>query len=547
MKGQSVGSPLVAGWGEGRPLWWCRAQHHAAGWLGRRSAKPPQTKNSSSFSLSQPAADAAADSRPFDKFLGNDAGAFAAGAGAPLDADDVEADAVWAAVDARVEGRRKAGGASSTAPASATTTAGASREAQLKEAVASFRGDSVAASFADLKRSLAGVSAAEWDAIPDIGDTTIKKTRREFYAPPPDTLLAAAAAEKETVASIDAGDALTAGGSLTEVGDGRRTVVSLNLDRAADSVDGQTVVDPKGYLMSLSSMRISSAAEIGDIKKARTLLRSVTATNPKHAPGWVAAARLEEVAGDLAAARALASQGCELCPSSEDVWLEAARLAKPDAAKSVLARGVGALPRSVRLWLAAAALETDKGARSRVLRRALERVPTSVRLWKAAVDLAPADDARVLLSRAVECCPQHTDLWLALARLESHANARKVLNRARLAVPTDRAVWLAAARLEEANGGAGLVPKIIERALSSLIANSVVIDRDEWLKVRGERGRVGRGVAASPHTHTAGPQGPQSPRLRGGGSAWDMFVPAGGEHRLVGRRMDSGSMGRRGW
>jgi len=41
-----------------------------------------------------------------------------------------------------------------------------------------------------------------------------------------------------------------------------------------------------------------------------------------------------------------------------------------------------------------------------VLRRALERVPTSVRLWKAAVELAPADDARILLSRAVECCPQ---------------------------------------------------------------------------------------------------------------------------------------------
>jgi hypothetical protein len=54
----------------------------------------------------------------------------------------------------------------------------------------------------------------------------------------------------------------------------------------------------------------------------------------------------------------------------------------------------------------AARLEADDGAKSRVLRRALERVPTSVRLWKAAVELAPADDARILLSRAVECCPQ---------------------------------------------------------------------------------------------------------------------------------------------
>lgn len=507
------------------PTWWTKRQWAAA-----------LSHNITSPFLFLQTADAAADSRPFDKFLGNDAGAFAAGAGAPLDADDVEADAVWAAVDARVEGRRKKATDTAAAGPSTSTTAGSSREAQLKEAVASFRGDAVADSFADLKRKLADVSAAEWDAIPDIGDTTIKKTRREFYAPPPDTLLAAAAAERETVASIDAGgDALTATGSLTEVGDGRRTVVSLNLDRAADSVDGQTVVDPKGYLTSLSSMRVSSAAEVGDIKKARTLLRSVTATNPKHAPGWVAAARLEEVAGDLAAARALAAKGCDLCPTSEDIWLEAARLAKPDAAKSVLARGVGALPRSVRLWLAAANLETDKGAKSRVLRKALERVPTSVRLWKAAVDLAPADDARVLLSRAVECCPQHTDLWLALARLESHANARTVLNRARVAVPTDRAIWLAAARLEEANGGGGLVPKIIERALASLTANSVVIDRDEWLKVS-----EGKEKGREAHTHTqsqpAGHTRPSPRALRstrrgssGTGERRDALFTSGGE------------------
>lgn len=56
--------------------------------------------------------------------------------------------------------------------------------------------------------------------------------------------------------------------------------------------------------------------------------------------------------------------------------------------------------------LQASRLEQDAGAQSRVLRRALEQVPTSVRLWKAAVELASADDARILLGRAVECCPQ---------------------------------------------------------------------------------------------------------------------------------------------
>ena len=254
----------------------------------------------------------------------------------------------------------------------------------------------------------------------------------------------------------------------------------------ADSVSGQTVVDPKGYLTDLKSMKISSDAEVGDIKKARTLLRSVTATNPKHAPGWVAAARLEALAGKLADARRLAARGCELCPGSEDVWLEAARLAaNPENAKAVLARGVASLPRSVRLWLQAAKLEADDAAKSRVLRKALERVPTSVRLWKAAVELAPEADARVLLARAVECCPQHVDLWLALARLETYENAQKVLNRARLAVPTEASVWLTAAKLEEAHGRAAMVPKIVARALKSLAANSVVIDREQWLKARG--------------------------------------------------------------
>ena len=82
---------------------------------------------------------------------------------------------------------------------------------------------------------------------------------------------------------------------------------------------------------------------------------------------------------------------------------------------------------------------------------------------------------------------QHVELWLALARLESYDNARKVLNRARQAVPTDAAIWITAAKLEEAQANTRMVPKLIERAITSLSANSVVIDRDAWLKVRAVR------------------------------------------------------------
>ena len=50
---------------------------------------------------------------------------------------------------------------------------------------------------APFKRKLAEITDEEWEAIPEIGDYTIKKTRRfESFVPVPDTLLAKAAAEK---------------------------------------------------------------------------------------------------------------------------------------------------------------------------------------------------------------------------------------------------------------------------------------------------------------------------------------------------------------
>ena len=56
------------------------------------------------------------------------------------------------------------------------------------------------------------------------------------------------------------------------------------------------------------------------------LFDSIVKSNPKHSPGWIAAACLEEHAGRMVAARKLIKAGCEHCPKSEDVWLEAARL-----------------------------------------------------------------------------------------------------------------------------------------------------------------------------------------------------------------------------
>ena len=445
---------------------------------------------------SAPVVDDEPDQQPaqFDAFQGGDAGIFAARKG-EYDDDDREADEIWASVDDHMDSRRRD-----------------QREARLKAELEKYRKENpkITEQFADAKRKLSEVSYEEWDAIPDIGDYSIKKKKggREF-APAPDTLLQKAMAERETSAyDDDAGpmsDA-TAGNDLTAVGEGRSSVLGLKLDAMGDSVAGQTVVDPKGYLTSLSSVKVSSTSEISDVKKARLLLKSVISTNPKHAPGWIAAARLEELAGKIAAARSFAQRGCDACPTSADAWLENARLNPPDVARAVLARAVVALPNNVELWMRAAQLEDDDVRKRRVLRKALERVPTSVRLWKAVVDLSQEDDAKILLARAVECCPQHVDLWLALARLETRENARVVLNKARETLPAEPQIWIAAAELEEAHldpleaslategteASAAdsssapvrdtIVHKIIERAIKSLRNKGVSVDREYWLR-----------------------------------------------------------------
>ncbi|PQQ09001.1 protein STABILIZED1 [Prunus yedoensis var. nudiflora] len=333
----------------------------------------------------------------------------------------------------------------------------------LKEEIEKYRASNpkITEQFANLKRKLYTVSAQEWESIPEIGDYSLrnKKKRFESFVPVPDTLLEKARQEKEHVTALDP-KSRSAGGTetpwsqtpvtdLTAVGEGRGTVLSLKLDRLSDSVSGLTVVDPKGYLTDLKSMKITSDAEISDIKKARLLLKSVTQTNPKHPPGWIAAARLEEVAGKIQAARQLIQKGCEECPKSEDVWLEACRLANPDEAKAVIAKGVKTIPNSVKLWMQAAKLEHDDLNRSRVLRKGLEHIPDSVRLWKA------------------------------------------VLNKAREKLSKEPAIWITAAKLEEANGNTSMVGKIIERGIRALQREGLAIDREAWMREAEAAERAG--------------------------------------------------------
>ncbi|KAJ3905092.1 PRP1 splicing factor, N-terminal-domain-containing protein [Lentinula edodes] len=416
-------------------------------------------------------------------------------AGTAYEQDDEEADKIYEAVDAAMDARRKA-----------------RREAQEQAQLAKHRAErpKIQQQFADLKRGLSAVTDEEWESIPEVGNLTKRKRPKyeRTYAVS-DSILAGDRSRGEYENSLDSLQQQTGGlvtpaeagpTNFVEIGQARDKILSLKLDQVSGTSTSSglsTSIDPKGYLTSLNSVVLKSDAEIGDIKRARMLFDSLIKSNPKHAPGWIAAACLEEHAGRMVAARKLIKQGCEQCSKNEDVWLEAARLHNNEDAKVIFANAVQHVGQSVKIWLAAADLEHDVKSKRRVLRKALEHIPNSVRLWKETVNLeSSASDARVLLSRAVEVIPLSVELWLALAQLETLDKAKAVLNKARKAIPTSHEIWIAAGRLLEQEAsmmGAektkaekkkalDLVDKTIEAGVRELRRHGVLLTREQWLK-----------------------------------------------------------------
>lgn len=366
--------------------------------------------------------------------------------------------------------------------------------------------------FADLKRALGTITDEEWANLPEPGDMTGKNRRskaalrQRFYAVP-DSVLAAArdSTELGTVVNDDVDGAATstaADGAVTnfaKIGEARDRVLQVRLAQAERQGGGEgsaaggmstvvaqgmaTSIDPRGYLTSLARSAASGAqgAKVGDINRVRELLESVIRTNPGNGPGWIAAARLEELAGRMVAARNVIARGCKHCPRNEDVWLENIRLNEGHNARVIAADAIRANNRSVRLWVEAMKLETDPRSKKRVIRHAIDHVPESEVLWKEAVNLEEdPEDARLMLAKATELIPLSVDLWLALARLETPENAQKVLNRARKAIPTSHEIWIAAARLQE-QLGQGQKVNVMRRAVQVLAKESAMPKREEWI------------------------------------------------------------------
>lgn len=235
----------------------------------------------------------------YDEWSGYGGSLFAMG---DYDEEDKEADEIYASIDKHMDMRRKS-----------------RREKKIKEELEKMRAErpSIGQQFSGLKRDLAKMRVEDWLSIPEIGDYTVKKVKREKYIPVPDKLILQASQDTEKMTSVATNlKEGTVSTSLNDVGEARGTVLSLKLDKISDSVSGQTNVDAKGYLTDLNSLPIHDSADIGDYKKARLLLKSVITTNPKNAAGWIAAARVEELDGKLMTARTILAQGIQNCPEN---------------------------------------------------------------------------------------------------------------------------------------------------------------------------------------------------------------------------------------
>ncbi|KAL8849518.1 MAG: hypothetical protein Q9221_005525 [Calogaya cf. arnoldii] len=455
----------------------------------------------------------------------NEVGLFATGA---YDRDDDEADRIYQDIDERMDRRRKirrlvpflphARSLSSTSACEAYGLSNpplhkqiadlnpfAHREAREKQEREEYeaKNPKIQQQFADLKRSLGSITDEQWQNIPEVGDLTGKNRRtkqnskQRFYAVP-DSVIAGARNSTEFDTSVSDGAQTSGAGSdnvdgtmtnFADIGAARDKVLQVNLDKAAmgsaDANSGSaSTIDPKGYLTSLAKTDLRSKDfDIGDVKRVESLLQSVIRTNSRHPPGYIALARLHELAGKPVKARDVMSQCCNLNPHSEDGWLENIRLNEGHNAKVIAAAAVKENPQSTRLWTRATELETDQQSKKRVLRRALDLLPKSVVLWKQLVQLSQDEsEARLLLAKACSEIPASIELHLALARIvETVDEARKVLNTCRRANPKNAEVWIAATRLEEQVGSKNTA-NIMKRGVQSLANENAMLKREEWIE-----------------------------------------------------------------
>ncbi|KAJ2811432.1 U4/U6 x U5 tri-snRNP complex subunit Prp1, partial [Coemansia furcata] len=192
--------------------------------------------------------------------------------GMPYGADDEEADLVWTQIDAKMA-QRRSGKRKDEKPASDLPAI----EEQLRGA----------------KRQLQTLTADEWEAIPDVAqlaETAARAKRRRVAADPrrgrgegermvqvPDSALVGVLSN-----GVDHSISDGAATDLRALGQARDAVLRMKLDAAQGQATSLKAADAAGYLTSLSA---EATLGIGDVARARRLLKSVTQASPTHAAG----------------------------------------------------------------------------------------------------------------------------------------------------------------------------------------------------------------------------------------------------------------------
>ncbi|KAF1963650.1 hypothetical protein CC80DRAFT_460550 [Byssothecium circinans] len=417
----------------------------------------------------------------------NEVGLFSSGMN--YDKEDDEADRIYQDVDEKMDKRRRV-----------------RREAREQKERDEYEKNNpkIQLQFADLKRALGGVSEEEWAGLPEVGDMTgrAKRARESRLANSrsyavPDSVLQAAATSGQLETSIPTSDGEGTMTNFASIGAAHKSALQVRLDSAANTAGTATgvqttatsgtatSVDPRGYITALDKkQQTGEEVPVEDINRARVLLESAVKTNINNGPGYVALARLEEMAGKIHTAKRVLAQGCQNCPKSIAVWVEAIRLNRENLhnAKVIAAAGIKENPKAIKLWMDAIELEQTPAARKKVARQALDRNPTSVELWKLLInDTEEIKDVKLLFAKAVETIPLSEELWISYARVSGPDEAPQILNAARKAIPTSWTIWIQACRLQEQLGKVNLCDKVMERAVKSLIKEGAMPPREEWI------------------------------------------------------------------
>ena len=387
----------------------------------------------------------------YDEFAGYSGSLFQSGA---FDKEDDDADKIYDMVEARMDSRRKKARHQQDDPSK-------SREDQ----------PNLQKQFVDLKRELLSVSEDQWMQLPTAHERLkAKKVQKESISNIPDSMLLGAPPGMPS-------------SSITEVGEAKRAILSVTLDKDSSGLG----INAEEYLNELSDKSSKTFSDIGEVKKARLLFKSVTKADPTNPTGWIAAARLEESTGNPDDAKAIIARALSHCGSCEELWLMAVRHEQNrEKRKAIVANGIRKIPKSVGLWQEAAEQEEKQENKIRVLQKSLEIIPSAVSLWKSLINLTMSSDRSqvlLLLERAVECCPDSEEMWLTFAKLSDFSKAQKILNDARKAIPTSVSVWVSAAELAEAMSASETsIQAILLKGMDSLAKNGVTLDKSKWLE-----------------------------------------------------------------